>query len=521
MKKIYFVGFVVFMFFIPLSTTHAEPPTTESMGASVLNGYKMPSVFLFNNRSIIENYTWAFMRYDHPEPSINFGEINDATPSIGSILIPANMMSEVVCKVALQVYRDSELETLHALDAYDSENMIHTADAFFQGKDEWNTDLSGNYRKESAVEMKALGDICLKANLVGECYAEASFNTAVLRLCGFSAEQVFIIGLQGETGGHGVNIVQADGHWYVFDSTFAPYVRNGMRDSLIFPIYYRSPVTDYIFLLENDKYLVNFGVLFPEYVPALKDPYNNMDAECLINIIEHVRPLFNNSFLGREQWNLSDFIEQASPHPLMKTVEIPYTVKDAVGTTLEEKTDSLVALIKDFVWNQAEESVLNQYDKSRFALGSLAVEYPQVYAFAAKLAAWTSKFGVTLDRSAAQMDVILTGLWIRTTISNKKLGPDNCVVYPDLLYLRHAGSSIDKAVLAYGTLCNMKKGSEFWSPEDLFVLITDDQQGYLAVRLNDKWKYLSFNGGEILSDTAPDEISMVFNENKYSTSWIP
>jgi len=513
------MAFIVLLCFMLISTSHAIQ--TEKENSSVLSMKESIdlSSFFKDDWSIIENYTWSFMRYDHYEPSLHFEKIDVPTPTVGSILIPANMMSKDVCETALQIFRDSKIETLHAFDKYDCESMIHTMDAFFKSNDEWHTDSSFNCRKESAVEMNVLGDICFKADLVGECYSQASFNTAVLRLCGFSAEEVFTVGIQGESGGHGVNIINVDDDWFVFDSTFAPYVRKGMRDSVIFPLYYRSPISDYIVFLENDKYLINFGTLFPEYSPTMINPYNNMDASSLTSIIDHILPLFNNSYLGKSQWNISEFIEQARPHPLMKPIEIPYTVNDAVGKSLHEKTDSLITLITNFVSDQLDTKVINQYDKSRYALGSLAVEYPQAYANAAKLAAWTSKLGTTFDRSLTKMDVYLTNFLIQSTIQTKQIVPNNCVAYSDLLYLRHAGSTIDKAVLAYGTLRNMKKDGDFWSPDDIQILITKDNQGHLAVKLNNNWNYLSFIKGNSISNTSPLEIIMAFNELEYTTSW--
>ena len=512
MKKIRLFCLVMFFFLSSFSTTYADYSNNEHIPASNSSEASDSLVLLSNNASIIENYTWALMRYDHFEPSKNFEIIDIPTPTTGTILIPANMMSKEVCLAALQIQKDSKIETLHALDEYDIECMIHTADAFFKGNDEWHTDASFNFRKESALEMKALGDICFKADLVGECYAQASFNTAVLRLCGFSAEEVFTIGIQGEIGGHAVTIVQVDGEWCVFDSTYAPYVRNGMRDSLIFSKYYRSPITDYIVFIENDKYLINFGTLYPQYVPTLKNPYNNMDLNLLADLMEKICPLFNNSFLGKPNWNISNFIEHASPHPLMKSVAIPFTVEDAIGSHIEEKSDSLALMIKEFIYQQSTDETQHQYDKSCYALGLLTVEYPQVYANAAKLAAWTSKFGSMFDRISVRMDVINTGFWIRASIMNKPISPDDCVAYPDLLYLRHAGSSVDKAVLAYGTLRNMKKDADFWQPDDLLIIITDKNEGFLAVKINGEFKYLNFEKGSMIQSDPPADIYLSFNE---------
>ncbi|UCB59319.1 MAG: hypothetical protein JSV67_03230 [Thermoplasmatales archaeon] len=117
------------------------------------------------------------------------------------------------------------------------------------------------------------------------------------------------------------------------------------------------------------------------------------------------------------------------------------------------------------------------------------------------------------------MDIYLTLVWLQSTIRTKQIVPNNCIAYPDLLYIRHAGSTIDKAILAYGTLCNMKKDTDFWSADDLYVLITDDYKGYLAVNLNKDWKYLSFEKGILLSNTTPPNVTMVFNEIESTDTW--
>jgi|GEM_PF-2486505 len=469
--------------------------------------------------SLINNYTWAVMRYDMGRPSENYDNVGIVTPSTGAVLIPANMMSKEVCRAALTVCRDSQMETLEAFDDYVSEKMLHITSAFFRDKDEWNTETCYNVRKESAIEMKALGDICLRADLVGDCYAQASFNTAVLRLCGFSPEEVFTIGIQCHQGGHAVNVINADGDWYVLDSTYAPYVRMGLRDGVIFDKYIWPPVTDYIVSLENDKYMINFGTLFPQYIPTMTDPYVNMDTGKLREIIEEVRPLFNNSFLGRQKWNLDSFIENATPNPWMKTVSVPYTTHDAEGTSIEEKATDLAARCQNFIYGQDDENNQDQYDKSCYAHGLLSVDYPQVYANAAKLAAWTSMHAMERDMPTAVFDVFITSFWTRALICTKQVVPKGCVAYSDLLYLRHAGSPVDKAVLSYGTLRNMKEKGDFWQADNLYVLVTDDYGGYLAVNLNDEWWYISFDTGRMVSDTAPNDIMMVFNEVEFFDSW--
>jgi hypothetical protein len=368
--------------------------------------------------------------------------------------------------------------------------------------------------------MSTLGEICFKADLVGECTSQATLNTAVLRLCGFSAEEVFTIGIQGERGGHAVNVVQVDGQWYVFDSTYAPYVKKGNCDSLIFTPYLSPPLTDYITFLENDKYLIIFGSMHAEYVPALSEPCSNMNATLLSDLIGDIRPLFNHSFLGANQWNLSEFLDIAQPHPLKIGIELPYTVDDAFGDTLEEQTDSLLTIIRSFVSNQSSEKQQDQYTKSRYAYGFLSVDYPQAYANAARLAAWTSTFAKILDRPSPKMDMHLTSLWVRNIIRNKQIVEEGCIAYPDLLYLRHAGSSVDKASLAYGTLRNMKRDDEFWPVDDLYIIITENYEGHLAVSLQDDWHFLNFERGRMIRNNPPNQIRMVFNEKQFYDTWM-
>ena len=98
--------------------------------------------------------------------------------------------------------------------------------------------------------------------------------------------------------------------------------------------------------------------------------------------------------------------------------------------------------------------------------------------------------------------------------------PDGCVAFSDFSYLRRAGSTVDQAVIAYGTLRNMKKSGDFWQPEALYVLVTEDYKGYLAVNATDGWKYLNFGKGKVISTDSPGHIKMAFNEIEYLLAWI-
>ena len=81
------------------------------------------------------------------------------------------------------------------------------------------------------------------------------------------------------------------------------------------------------------------------------------------------------------------------------------------------------------------------------------------------------------------------------------------------------GATIDKALLAYGLLRNMRKDIDFWQPQELYVLITDDYRGVLAVQSDNQWKYLNFDHETLIENVPPENISMSFNEIESQNIW--
>ena len=463
-----------------------------------------------NASNLIEEFTWSVMRYDHLGESANFGVINIPTPTPGTILVPTNMMSIEVCRAALSIYHEDKMETLKALEEYDIKNMFFRPLSMIWTILFDTSSLPSSYRpKANALEMGSLGEICFRGNFVGDCYSQTSFNTAVLRLCGFSADEVFGLNMPG----HAVNIIRIQDDWFVFDSVQAQFSHKAIYQT------FKPPVLDMIFWIENDKYFINFGVDYPEAWPYLISPFSNIDGDKLIDIVEHIVPMFNNSDLGMSNWNIQEFIENATSCPEITTLEIPYRVQDAIGSTVEEKAHSLVSLNKAFICNQTGGNIPNQYDRSLYSNGFLSVDYPQAYANAAKLAEWTSWFAKFLDTKNPINDCILTSFWIRSNIINRQIMPLDCVSFSDFPYFRRAGSSLDQAIMAYGTLRNMKKENYLWSTDDLFILVTEDYEGYLAVKLNDNWQYLYFNQEPMINNTAPSNIKIAFNEVVNLSSW--
>ena len=463
-----------------------------------------------NDSGLIKEFTWAVMRYDHLGESTNFGVVNMPKPTPGTILVPTNMMSIEVCRAALFVYHEDKMETLKALEEYDIKNMLFRPISMIWTLLSDSSSLPTSYRpKANANEMGSLGNICIRGAFVGDCYSQTSFNTAVLRLCGFSAEEVFGLNMPG----HAVNIVKIKDDWYVFDSVQAQFSHKAIYDT------YKPPILDMIFWIENDKYFINFGVDYPEAWPYLDSSFSNIDNNTLIDIVEHIVPLFNNSDLGMSNWDIHEFIENATSCPEIISVEMPYSINDAIGSTVEEKAQSLVILNKAFIYNQTCEDIPNQYSRSLYSFGLLSVDYPQAYANAAKYAEWTSWFAAYLDTRNPINDCFMTSLWIRSNIINKQIMPLDCVAFSDFPYVRRAGSTLDQTILAYGTMRNMKNNETFWEPKDLFIIVTQNDEGVLAVNISDAWIYLNFGKGNFFQSDPPLNAKMIFNEVECLKKW--
>jgi hypothetical protein len=85
--------------------------------------------------------------------------------------------------------------------------------------------------------------------------------------------------------------------------------------------------------------------------------------------------------------------------------------------------------------------------------------------------------------------------------------------------MRHAGSTIDQAILAYGTLRNMKKESNYWQAEDLYIIINEDYDGFLAINISGDWKYLNFGKGNSIQINPPLNPLISFNEIECLGIW--
>ena len=64
-----------------------------------------------------------------------------------------------------------------------------------------------------------------------------------------------------------------------------------------------------------------------------------------------------------------------------------------------------------------------------------------------------------------------------------------------------------------------QKNNNYWQPENLYIIITEDYKGYLAVNVNNRWIYLNFQKGKLININPPENILKAFNEIECLDIW--
>ena len=463
-----------------------------------------------DDSKLIDEFTWSILKYDHVIESRNYGAVDIPKPTAGPLVILSNMMSKKVCHNALSLYHENRMDLLKALEKFDIENMKIFLLDYYKAMLTIRFSRYYSSSKTTADEMILLGDRLIKDYYSGFCYSQACFNTAVLRLCGVPAEDVFNLLIPS----HVFTVVKINNTWYAFDSAKGQYNEDKKY------IYERYETNSkYFSTLENDKYFINFETYEDEEVPSMYTNYSNMDPNLLIDVITGIQTLMNNSKLGSVNCSINDFVNNSIPYPDWKNVSVPYTIHNACGDTNKEKANHLANLIEKFVENQSGNNTPNQYDRCLYSLGVFPGKYPQAYANAAKYGARTGNYAKLLDSRNPKRDIRRTASWVNLIIKTREISKDNHVYNSEFIYRIKKGSTIDKALISYGTLRNMIKENDFWQPENLFVIITEDNKGYLAVNTGQEWTYLNFDRGKNLKTNPPKNIILAFNEIEYFNSW--
>jgi len=524
-----------------------------------------------NEKKIINEYTWSVMKYcDWLENTVNSETIYVPSPTQGPLLTLTDFMQPELCKVALEVYCENEdgtlneTQTLINLAKYVNDSMcfilgINEGDSVSpNAMDIWDSPSIERKtgKKVSAQEMALIGDHFLdeKYDFIGDCGSTSAFITAVLRLCGFPPEKVFEVNIGSnhlallnkfpfivkQGVGHFLNLINADDKWYVLDGTMWKNKSNGrlytenekyqigklllIKDLDFYNMTEKNRffIRDKVSLFENDKYFLGYSFSLESNYNIYSN-LNKNDFKTLLT--DGIKRGFNNAKFEGFPYLFPRLLvrilsNKVIPHPHMNSIALPYTVKDAIGDTNEGKAKYLANLNREFIdIHKNVNGILNQYDKAFYAYGYINVTYPQAYANAARLAGHASWFGYTNDTDTPFEDANFTISWIRENINDKKLLNQDQVAFADLTYILKNGSSLDQAILAYGILRNMKKDNDFWSKDELYIIITNETDGYLAVNITgDQWFYLNFNEDEPFKCNV-ENVRYAFNEEIKLDKW--
>ena len=476
---------VLSVVFLSLSNFYVSSSLGAGWGVEVCSFSVSNSAYQIDMHEL----TKAIIREDHTYET-PFGDLDPPTPSSGVVLVPMNMLCPELVRVSYEIKKDSELETVKALCAFDVENLH-----WHEGDLDWTSPARYSFRKDSAQEMFAWRDYTGK--ITGNCYSHASFNTAALRMAGFPSEQVFDILIPG----HVVTLVKADGDWYIIDSTGSIYNPSVSVEEKLYSFYNIGVWRG----LENDKYYVNF-----------ENGVSNMLPDLVVEIVNEARGTLENPSLGMEPSiyrTAVGFTQRAGPVDAMVCKEVPHTISDC--STPEE----LVAKNFEFINKTAIDSPDSQYMKALVARCPREEQFYPVYANAAKYGPWAEQYGTSFDKNTLEDNMKAVFEFFKE-FNNTYIVNANEVTFGDFSLLVKGGSTLDQAIAAYGVMRNTRVGGDHTSRDSLCILINENNEGYLAVDVPGQgWQYMDFSNKELTSN-CPISIVYSFNEEGASLDWI-
>jgi len=501
MRKCVSATFVLFI----LTISFAGVSERGFAAYNLVEGVESASSSFSSETVDIEGLTLAIMRMDSAYETPH-GTIDPVLPSRGNILVIGNSLSLDLMSIVFDIKKESETDTVKSLAEYARSNMD------VQYYRCWASPNAYYIRSGSAQEMLAFQGYYGKID-GGNCHSHASFHTTVLRMAGFSPEKVFNIWVMGGIPGtptfwgHAITLVNADGMWYMIDSTLAtPYIGTTEDDTL-----YTSYQVGYWCGIENDKYYVNFNQA--EGLGGVPRS-SNMPPSLLREVVHQVRPLLGHPQLGvPPHLTLEGYIAQADSVEQMVDIALPHSVLDS------SSPEELALKNYEFINKTASEHPNSQYMKALCGMCVRDERFYPVYANAAKLGAWAQYYGDNLSRG----DVLKSAESVFEffgEFNNLSIVQKSEVTYGDFPLILKNGTSLDKAISAYGVMRNTNDSGDFVQPEKLWVLIDEYGEGYLAVKISENgWLYMDFCNKTITYD-CPSSITYSFNEIGGSNEWF-
>jgi hypothetical protein len=480
-----------------------------------------------NETELYDSRTWAFMLYDWTASTGNYENVMPPRQQMSVQLSIANTMCEKLVEVAAQIKRDTKYDTLLALEAYNVENIDYLKnDRFYKeyGVLGYTPGMNSVFRKHTADNMFAIKDSSISGKMMADCCGLTCWNHAILRLAGFGPEEAFMEWIPG----HIFNVVRVEnGKWYALDSTLngQSTVEWVVSPNHIHDEYVWSNIVGWF----NDRYVIEFS--YSRYVDSCidNDDYCNMEPEKLRTMIDEIKPLIGDAKFGDDYKpeKIEKYIENMK-YP-NKFIDVALPDFDLSNPSAAHKA------IVEYVEEVAKVHSSSQYGCAVWSQGRIdesTISFMQPYARAAKLADYPGLRDMVtssphMDTPSPESDIIAAYSWTSSTIITQRLASKELIMEPDFTFITGKGSSLDKALFAYGTMRNMKKDADYWQPSDVFILMDKDYNGYLAVNLSGSWIYTDFTETGVantaqsilLNTDAPENIVVAFNENETRQKW--
>ncbi len=430
-----------------------------------------------------EDFHEAFSRYQ-----------NAALPhSTGMLLINANLADPVLCANAFQLPQGSSAGVLYAVSSNDA--------GLYTGSREENRLLS--YSQNSAHRLTAQElqrFAAYPGSLLGSNEDKTAYYTALLRLAGFSEEEVFSV-IQPETAGIFCRI--GSGYALDPDGAFLYHME-------------KHPSAEEILAVENEGSYIRF-----------KDSDSNLD---ILQIQETIQKLHSLYKLKRQLPEYKAGLPDAITQDLTAPVYLPYGTNDIFEllrdifierdmqkhyATLSEaraklrETMGLLLSLKcsSFLKDTAALYPGSQFDYARYAAGFTNVAYPEVYAEGAERSRLIERLyggiGRILDSQDQRLEKLLA---ILSEIKDIGEQADK-LTFPDFCLWNRSGTPADKALAAYGIYKKLMGGSR-----DAYVVIGENS-AYLAFERDAQWFFLDCRDNQV-KDYLSDTVLLAFDSRQ-------
>lgn len=421
----------------------------------------------------------------------------DNPSAAGIAAVPADFTDSRLCTWAFSLPASGDAGTVYSYSRFMEDKLLDLKQPY---KEEGGIFSSPDIRIKTAGELYSYSDGNWK--LAGDPYSISNFNTAMLRLLGFSQDEAFSCVLSDKI----VNFINPGG-----SDTNTGFI--GIPEAGLMRITQKLNA-DELERIENDGAYVDFAKSasnlatnkIHDYLSALgkvlklKKEITRSKAD---SITVSSKERHNNTFV---LYDTNDIYEMLKDTFLLDEDTNVYTSLEEAKSELRSVMGRLLAVKNTgFLINSASAYPGSQYDYARFAAGLANVEYPDVYAQAAVKSREVQEAAENIsDSDTGAEEIIQQLLQLADSIKSDEASSDR-FTYPDTVLSSKTGTPMDKALLLYGIYKNI-----YPDANDVYVAVGTGS-AYLAYRDTDGWEYIDCSDN-LKKNFIGDDIYLSFSE---------